>query len=200
MDAGGRPGLRLSRNQGQRPADLQRSLAFARALNRLGAGDPAVHKQMLEVQHLISPPSVLRTHSRRAGASSDGGSVSLARCRRNRRTAGPPCCDNQYFFRMSARRSPGEPGPYQLKTGPHHCTGTSQPNPAPETCLLIVPVGPVPDSDGAFFSNFAPIYSVLSSVRWKLSCGGHKVEETVTSAISRRQSFLPVRNHALWFL
>ena len=54
------PGFAFPETQGQRPADLQRSLAFARALNRLGAGDPAVHKQMLEVQHLISPPSVLR--------------------------------------------------------------------------------------------------------------------------------------------
>ena len=54
------PDFAFPETQGQRPADLQRSLAFARALNRLGAGDPAVHKQMLEVQHLISPPSVLR--------------------------------------------------------------------------------------------------------------------------------------------
>jgi hypothetical protein len=46
--------------QGQCPADLQHSLAFRRALNRLAAGDPAVHKQIFEVQHLISPPSVLR--------------------------------------------------------------------------------------------------------------------------------------------
>jgi hypothetical protein len=54
------PDFASPETQGQRPADLQRSLAFGRALNRLAAADPAVHKQMLEVQHLISPPSVLR--------------------------------------------------------------------------------------------------------------------------------------------
>jgi 2-polyprenyl-6-methoxyphenol hydroxylase-like FAD-dependent oxidoreductase len=54
------PDFAFPETQGQRPADLQHSLAFRRALNRLAAGDPAVHKQIFEVQHLISPPSVLR--------------------------------------------------------------------------------------------------------------------------------------------
>jgi hypothetical protein len=35
-------------------------LKFRRALNRLAAADPAVHRQILEVQHLIKPRSVLR--------------------------------------------------------------------------------------------------------------------------------------------
>jgi len=35
-------------------------LKFRRALNRLAAADPAVHRQILEVQHLIKPRRVLR--------------------------------------------------------------------------------------------------------------------------------------------
>jgi len=35
-------------------------LKFGRALNRLAAADPAVHQQVIEVQHLIRPRSVLR--------------------------------------------------------------------------------------------------------------------------------------------
>jgi hypothetical protein len=39
---------------------LDRTLKFGRALNRLAVADPAVHQQILEVQHLIKPRSVLR--------------------------------------------------------------------------------------------------------------------------------------------
>ena len=41
--------------EGRRPPDLDRMLKFRRALNRLTAADPAVHQQILEVQHLIKP-------------------------------------------------------------------------------------------------------------------------------------------------
>jgi 2-polyprenyl-6-methoxyphenol hydroxylase-like FAD-dependent oxidoreductase len=46
--------------EGQRPPDLEHTLKFRRALNRLAAADPGVHQQILEVQHLIKPRSVLR--------------------------------------------------------------------------------------------------------------------------------------------
>jgi hypothetical protein len=51
--------LALSRSEGLRPPDLNARLKFGRALTRLAAEDPAVHRQMLEVQHLLKPPSIL---------------------------------------------------------------------------------------------------------------------------------------------
>jgi hypothetical protein len=39
---------------------LDRTLKFRRALNRLAAADPAIHQQILELQHLIKPHSVPR--------------------------------------------------------------------------------------------------------------------------------------------
>jgi 2-polyprenyl-6-methoxyphenol hydroxylase-like FAD-dependent oxidoreductase len=45
--------LALSRTEGLRPRDLDARLKFGRALTRLAAEDPAVHRQMLEVQHLL---------------------------------------------------------------------------------------------------------------------------------------------------
>jgi 2-polyprenyl-6-methoxyphenol hydroxylase-like FAD-dependent oxidoreductase len=54
------PDLAFSETEGQRPPDLERMLRFRRALNRLAAADPVVHREMLEVQHLIKPRSVLR--------------------------------------------------------------------------------------------------------------------------------------------
>src|SRR5262245_37152953 len=47
--------------RGRRPADLESTLKFGRALNRVAARDPAVHKLTLEVQHLLKPRSALRT-------------------------------------------------------------------------------------------------------------------------------------------
>jgi 2-polyprenyl-6-methoxyphenol hydroxylase-like FAD-dependent oxidoreductase len=44
--------------RGQRPADFDQALGFASALNRIAARDPAVHKLMFEVQHLLKPRSV----------------------------------------------------------------------------------------------------------------------------------------------
>jgi len=54
------PDLAFPETKGQRPPDLDGMLKFGRALNRLAAADPAVHQQMIEVQHLIKPRIVLR--------------------------------------------------------------------------------------------------------------------------------------------
>jgi hypothetical protein len=54
------PDFAFPETQGQRPPDFDRMLKFGRALNRLAASDPAVHKKVLEVQHLLKPRSVLR--------------------------------------------------------------------------------------------------------------------------------------------
>jgi hypothetical protein len=54
------PDFVFPETQGQRPPDFDRMLKFGRALNRLAARDPAVRKQMFEVQHLLKPRSVLR--------------------------------------------------------------------------------------------------------------------------------------------
>jgi 2-polyprenyl-6-methoxyphenol hydroxylase-like FAD-dependent oxidoreductase len=43
--------------RGQRPANFETTLKFASALTQLAAEDPAVHKLMLEVQHLLRPRS-----------------------------------------------------------------------------------------------------------------------------------------------
>ena len=46
--------------RGQRPPDFEVTLKFGLALTRLAARDAAVHKLMLEVQHLLKPRSVYR--------------------------------------------------------------------------------------------------------------------------------------------
>jgi 2-polyprenyl-6-methoxyphenol hydroxylase-like FAD-dependent oxidoreductase len=46
--------------EGQRPPDLEKTLNFSAGLFRLAMEDAAVHKLMLEVQHLLKPPSVYR--------------------------------------------------------------------------------------------------------------------------------------------
>jgi 2-polyprenyl-6-methoxyphenol hydroxylase-like FAD-dependent oxidoreductase len=43
--------------RGERPADLDMTLKFIAALNRVAAREPAVHKLMLQVQHLLKPRS-----------------------------------------------------------------------------------------------------------------------------------------------
>ncbi|HXW61626.1 MAG TPA: FAD-dependent oxidoreductase [Candidatus Acidoferrales bacterium] len=45
---------------GQRPPDLEKTLRFLSALFKLAAEDPAVHKLVAEVQHLLKPQSVYR--------------------------------------------------------------------------------------------------------------------------------------------
>jgi 2-polyprenyl-6-methoxyphenol hydroxylase-like FAD-dependent oxidoreductase len=53
------PDLAHPKTVGQRPEDLQQSLDFTEALFRLAAEDPAVHKLLFEVVHLLKPRSVL---------------------------------------------------------------------------------------------------------------------------------------------
>jgi 2-polyprenyl-6-methoxyphenol hydroxylase-like FAD-dependent oxidoreductase len=43
--------------RGERPADLEMTLRFVAALTRVAAREPAVHKVMLQVQHLMRPRS-----------------------------------------------------------------------------------------------------------------------------------------------
>jgi hypothetical protein len=43
-----------------RPVDFAEKMKFQAALNRLAAVDPAVHKLMMEVAHLLKPSSVYR--------------------------------------------------------------------------------------------------------------------------------------------
>lgn len=54
------PDLAYPETRGQRPPDFETGLRFAAALLRLAAEDPAVHKLMMEVQHLLKPRSVYR--------------------------------------------------------------------------------------------------------------------------------------------
>jgi 2-polyprenyl-6-methoxyphenol hydroxylase-like FAD-dependent oxidoreductase len=53
------PDLAHPKTVGQRPEDLQENLDFTEALFRLAAEDPAVHKLLFEVLHLLKPQSVL---------------------------------------------------------------------------------------------------------------------------------------------
>jgi 2-polyprenyl-6-methoxyphenol hydroxylase-like FAD-dependent oxidoreductase len=52
------PDFAYPETRGQRPPDFERTLKFGFALTRLAAQDPAVHKLMFEVQHLLKPRSV----------------------------------------------------------------------------------------------------------------------------------------------
>lgn len=47
--------------RGERPADLEQQLKVGLAINKIAARDPAVHKLLSEVQHLLKPRSVLQT-------------------------------------------------------------------------------------------------------------------------------------------
>lgn len=42
------------------PHEIEQSLKFAAALQRLAVGDPDIQTLMAEVQHLLKPPSVYR--------------------------------------------------------------------------------------------------------------------------------------------
>jgi 2-polyprenyl-6-methoxyphenol hydroxylase-like FAD-dependent oxidoreductase len=46
--------------RGEHPADLEQQLKVGLAMNKLAARDPAVHKLLAEVQHLLKPRSVLQ--------------------------------------------------------------------------------------------------------------------------------------------
>jgi hypothetical protein len=54
------PDLAHPKTVGRRPEDLQQRLDFREALFRLAAEDPAVHKLLFEVLHLLKPQSALR--------------------------------------------------------------------------------------------------------------------------------------------
>jgi 2-polyprenyl-6-methoxyphenol hydroxylase-like FAD-dependent oxidoreductase len=53
------PDLAHPKTEGQRPEDLEQTLGFSEALNHLAADDPAVHKLLFEVLHLLKPRSAL---------------------------------------------------------------------------------------------------------------------------------------------
>jgi 2-polyprenyl-6-methoxyphenol hydroxylase-like FAD-dependent oxidoreductase len=53
------PDFAYPQTTGNRPADLEHSLKHQMALNRLAVREPAVHKLLLEVHHLLKPISVL---------------------------------------------------------------------------------------------------------------------------------------------
>ena len=53
------PDLAHPKTEGERPEDLEQRLAFSEGLNQLAAEDPAVHKLLFEVLHLLKPRSVL---------------------------------------------------------------------------------------------------------------------------------------------
>jgi hypothetical protein len=46
--------------RGDRPEGFENTLKFLAALNRLAAREPAIHKLMMEVQHLLKPNTVYR--------------------------------------------------------------------------------------------------------------------------------------------
>jgi 2-polyprenyl-6-methoxyphenol hydroxylase-like FAD-dependent oxidoreductase len=52
------PDLLYPQTRGERPADFENSVRFSGALARIAMRDPAVHRLMLEVLHLLRPPSV----------------------------------------------------------------------------------------------------------------------------------------------
>lgn len=54
------PDLAHPKTVGERPEDLDQALEFTEGLVQLAAEDPAVHKLLLEVFHLIKPQDVLR--------------------------------------------------------------------------------------------------------------------------------------------
>jgi 2-polyprenyl-6-methoxyphenol hydroxylase-like FAD-dependent oxidoreductase len=54
------PDFMYPQTVGERPGDLDATLKFGAALNRLAATDPEVHKLTVEVQHLLKPRSDLR--------------------------------------------------------------------------------------------------------------------------------------------
>jgi 2-polyprenyl-6-methoxyphenol hydroxylase-like FAD-dependent oxidoreductase len=70
--------------RGERPADLEQRLKVGLAMNQLAAHDPAVHKLMAEVQHLLKPQSVYQdaelTQRLQAIVARDSGHHGIAAC------------------------------------------------------------------------------------------------------------------------
>jgi 2-polyprenyl-6-methoxyphenol hydroxylase-like FAD-dependent oxidoreductase len=54
------PDLAYPATRGERPADLEHTLAFVGALHRLAARDPLVHEVLVAVQHILRPHDALR--------------------------------------------------------------------------------------------------------------------------------------------
>jgi 2-polyprenyl-6-methoxyphenol hydroxylase-like FAD-dependent oxidoreductase len=54
------PDLAYPETRGERPADLERMLAFVSALHRIAARDPAVHELLAAVRHLARPNAALQ--------------------------------------------------------------------------------------------------------------------------------------------
>ena len=54
------PDFIFAQTTGERPADFDRMLKLGRALQRLAGREPAVHRLMVEVQHLLKPRSAYR--------------------------------------------------------------------------------------------------------------------------------------------
>jgi hypothetical protein len=46
--------------RGERPPDFEATMKYGMALTQLAAADPAIHKLVAEVQHLLKPRSVYR--------------------------------------------------------------------------------------------------------------------------------------------
>ena len=53
------PDFMYPTTKGERPADIQERMAYARVLSELAAEDPAIHKAMAEVNYLIKPQRTL---------------------------------------------------------------------------------------------------------------------------------------------
>jgi hypothetical protein len=71
------PDFAFPQTEGRLPDDLDRMLAFNHGVLRLAADDPAVHKLVTEVQHLLRTRSVLQDPGlvERVGAMVNAGST-----------------------------------------------------------------------------------------------------------------------------
>lgn len=54
------PDLAFSATRGERPEDFESELKYRGALTRIAMRDAAIHRLLMEVQHLLKPPSVLK--------------------------------------------------------------------------------------------------------------------------------------------
>ena len=53
------PDLAYPQTRGERPADLEHTLDFVAALDRVAARDPEVHELVVAVRHLARPDNAL---------------------------------------------------------------------------------------------------------------------------------------------
>ena len=54
------PDLAYPQTRGERPTDLESTVKYQQMLHRLAARDPAIHKLLMEVRHLVKPAYLLR--------------------------------------------------------------------------------------------------------------------------------------------